>query len=618
MFTPALRRLQMRSRSQAGFTLIELLVVIIILGILAAVVVFAVGGVGDKGQSAADEIDERTLRTAEEAFFSRNGRYGTEAELVAGGFLSEESSTHQVDVTDEGPSGEPGSAYVIYVPRPDTALLRVGGPPDTYRLTPANRASVTTFAAHGSVIETLAIPAPDLTLRPLLATSWTFTAPATWDINLRSGVTFHNGAAFDAAAVAGTLNQRLVGTVRGLTVGGTTVTGPSSIQVVTNPPNSQLMRQLSHPNNGIPAPGTYPGAGAGVVDGTYGIDTPTGTGPYKFVSYTPMVELNVTRNDAYWEAAPTFTDVNYKFMTDGTARVQALRAGEVDAIYDVPRSQVDSLSSDRIFGVHKSITGAHQSLYLNFKGVNPAFTRLTERPVRQAIAHALDTNSIVTNVWPGGAEVLRTLLPASLLGPDAANITGYDFNQDAARSLLEGVGWVVPVGSTDGIRMRGADRLELKMQVYLPDEQQPLPELVKSQLAEVGIQVNINVPATASAYFGTVGAGDGDIFSEGSASGAEHPLGPGSFFRTSAASYGLYMSPGPDYDLLHDEAFAAIDDTVFKQKSAAAMDILVDRDIVVVPIAGVFRIYGVHRGLEGFEPYTFIYSQRWHTLTPRS
>ena len=90
-----------KSRAAAGdggFTLIELLVVIIILGILAAVVVFAVGGVGDKGQSAACKIDTRTLRTAEEAYWASpgGGQYASELTLQTGGFLSEQSSYHDV------------------------------------------------------------------------------------------------------------------------------------------------------------------------------------------------------------------------------------------------------------------------------------------------------------------------------------------------------------------------------------------------------------------------------------------------------------------------------------------------------------------------------------------
>jgi general secretion pathway protein G len=89
-----------REAGEGGFTLIELLVVIVILGILAAVVVFAVGGVGDKGQSASCVIDTRTLRTAEEAYLASatggNGNYGTQTQLVNGGFLSTQSAWHDV------------------------------------------------------------------------------------------------------------------------------------------------------------------------------------------------------------------------------------------------------------------------------------------------------------------------------------------------------------------------------------------------------------------------------------------------------------------------------------------------------------------------------------------
>lgn len=89
-------RLKKAREHEDGFTLIELLVVIVILGILAAVVVFAVGGVGDKGQSSACVIDTRTIRTAEEANLANKGTYDTEANLVANGLLSQQSTLHDI------------------------------------------------------------------------------------------------------------------------------------------------------------------------------------------------------------------------------------------------------------------------------------------------------------------------------------------------------------------------------------------------------------------------------------------------------------------------------------------------------------------------------------------
>jgi len=119
--TATLRRPRQRSGGQAGFTLIELLVVIVILGILSGVVVFAVRGAGDKGKGAAVATDERTIRTAQEVYCAKAGRYGTMRQLTGEDpvdpvndpdtyykFLSEPSKYHDVSLVSPDQGNCPG------------------------------------------------------------------------------------------------------------------------------------------------------------------------------------------------------------------------------------------------------------------------------------------------------------------------------------------------------------------------------------------------------------------------------------------------------------------------------------------------------------------------------
>ncbi|HET7486558.1 MAG TPA: ABC transporter substrate-binding protein [Acidimicrobiales bacterium] len=90
--TEQLRRYRLRraqTGGDTGFTLIELLVVVVILGILSAVVVFAVNGIGDKGNSAAIRTDAAIIRTAEEAYCGKFGKYAPDqATLQSAGLLA--------------------------------------------------------------------------------------------------------------------------------------------------------------------------------------------------------------------------------------------------------------------------------------------------------------------------------------------------------------------------------------------------------------------------------------------------------------------------------------------------------------------------------------------------
>ncbi|XUM03098.1 type II secretion system protein [Streptomyces venezuelae ATCC 10712] len=121
--TPEPRLFSLRARRQDGFTLIELLVAIVILGVLAAVVVFSVRGIGDKGRENAVAADAATLRTAEETYCAKHGRYASIEELKADRLLVGEPSYNMVAVGNENKCGQgASSSFTLY----DTSPWRTG------------------------------------------------------------------------------------------------------------------------------------------------------------------------------------------------------------------------------------------------------------------------------------------------------------------------------------------------------------------------------------------------------------------------------------------------------------------------------------------------------------
>ena len=60
-----------------------------------------------------------------------------------------------------------------------------------------------------------------------------------------------------------------------------------------------------------------------------------GAGPYKFVSFTPGVELVMEAYDQYWRKTPSVKRLVFKVIPDESTRLAALKRGEVDIVYSV-------------------------------------------------------------------------------------------------------------------------------------------------------------------------------------------------------------------------------------------------------------------------------------------
>lgn len=530
----------------------------------------------------------------------RSGRTGRSiaGALIALGLIASGCAT------GDGAAGDGDAAEQVMV---------IGAAEDTTEVKPPPEANVAMGYgdANAPVFEPLVRMTPDFTIQPLLATSWEFRAPSTWRFQLREGVTFHNGAPFNAEAVAYTANELWANqdsNILGVGPNSAKVIDEYTVDITTEQPNYRLVEQLVHPSNAIVAPGTHAGPG------TTPENTPTGTGPFEFVSYNQSTELVVQRFEGYWGRQPALDQIVFRFIPDDNSRVLALQAGEVDAIYNVPREQAAQVDQDPNLRVVRSGAGAYDALLINSRG-QPPYDILRDRAVRQALAHAIDKQTIVRNVWKGNAEVMQTVIPAPVLGQYADLVKGYPYDPGRARALLEQAGWRP---GPDGVRMKNGRPLELTMLVVGPELQRPMPELVKAQLKEVGINLEIVVPGDSNIYYERLAAGEGDLFAEVGNQNDANPIFLGAIFTGvqpgGFSDYGKYFGPHGEYDRRFAEAFSTADTEQVRRLAAEAMHIAVDEYVATVPIAGIYRIWGLSERVEGFVPHPSETNQTWQRV----
>ncbi|MGV9266157.1 prepilin-type N-terminal cleavage/methylation domain-containing protein [Kitasatospora sp. NPDC003701] len=207
-----------RARGQDGFTLIELLVVIVILGVLAAIVVFSVRGIGDKGRKSAVAADAATLRTAEESYCAKYGRYGTVDDLRADGLMAGDPVYNVLVVGEENKCGKgEKSSFALHDASTPTesgadAIPAGTNPADLAVDEKANRVYVVATASNDvTVID----GRTDTPIGPPISLSGAVTSPTRIAVDPGTGRVYVGGTG--GVAVIDTANANLVTRVSGFT-----------------------------------------------------------------------------------------------------------------------------------------------------------------------------------------------------------------------------------------------------------------------------------------------------------------------------------------------------------------------------------------------------------------
>jgi peptide/nickel transport system substrate-binding protein len=211
---------------------------------------------------------------------------------------------------------------------------------------------------------------------------------------------------------------------------------------------------------------------------------PVGTGPYKFGSWKRGDSIVLQRNDAYWGTKPFFNQVTLKYFKDPTALNNALLTNTINVIGTVQAPEsLSQFTSNSKYQVIEGTTNGE--VVLSFNNSKPVFKDIR---VRQAIRQAINHKALLDTCFAGRGKLIGSMVPPT--DPWYEDLTGIaPYDPAKAKSLLQAAG---ATGTTL--------RLRLPTLPYATS----CGQVVKSQLEQVGLKVQIDQLEFPAAWLTTV------------------------------------------------------------------------------------------------------------------
>ncbi len=381
--------------------------------------------------------------------------------------------------------------------------IRIANQGDALSLDPHSLNESLQLSTDANVYETLVGRNKDLTVAPLLATSWKQTSPTVWRFELRKGVKFHDGTPFTADDVVFSF-ARASGEGSDMKSNTTDIKevrkdGDYVIEIETKGPFpilpdviTQLMilsKKWCEDNKA-----TTP------VDRRKGIENTAsfkanGTGPYRVRERQPNVRTVFTRNPTYWgKIEGNVQEVIFTPIANPATRVAALVSGEIDVMEPVPVQDVARINASpnaRVIAgpeLRTIFLGMDQKrdelLYSSVKGKNP----FKDKRVRQAFYQAIDINGIQRTVMRGASRPTALMVGPGINGWTAEQDKRLPYDIEAAKKLL------VDAGYPNGFEVT----MNCPNDRYVNDGQ--ICQSVAANLARIGVKINL-ATETKGTYF---------------------------------------------------------------------------------------------------------------------
>jgi ABC-type transport system substrate-binding protein len=307
-----------------------------------------------------------------------------------------------------------------------------------------------------------------------------------------------------------------------------------------------------------------------------------GSGPFKFISYDSSQQvLDLEASQEYWEGPAKIQKLRVRVIADTNALQAELRSGRVD-IAPLPTSlspdAIKLLGQDPILQVQQ-FTGSNVNL-LTFNTSQPP---LNDVRVRQAIAYAINRESMINDLLLGQAKLAHSILPED----SWAYTTGqkYSYDPAMAKKLLDEAGLKDPDG--DGPQMRFTKPVVFKVSGSSVAAKN-YAGVIQNYLKEVGVPVTIET-AELNTLFDQLRYGQFQIFYGQWVGGNQDPIFYKDLFATSEiptqerAARNRSRYSNKELDKLLDEAVNTPDHQRAEVLYRQVQDI-VSRDLPVLPL----------------------------------
>jgi len=349
-------------------------------------------------------------------------------------------------------------------------------------------------------------PADPTKVLPRLATEWTNNDDFTsFTFTLSPDAVFSDGSPVEATDVKFSLERllNLQGSASFLMAGLDSIETPDAGTVTVNftAPNSAFLAIVAAPYTGVinqevaEAAGAAAGTDAATADTSeeWFLSNSAGSGPYTLAGYESGQSIELTRNDEFWGAKPTFPSVLINEVTDSSSQLQQLQQGDVDIAMQISPDSIAQLEGNA--AITTELVDSFNYVYLMLAPGASGGEVLDDPKVREAIKYAINYDKVIDATVAGKGKTQASPIPNGFEGSEGLEEPAYD--PAKAKELLE------EAGLADGFTITSAYP---KFAVYGVDFD-VMMQSIQQDLVEVGIDLELK-PLDYSQWAETLGTPD--------------------------------------------------------------------------------------------------------------